>query len=116
MSPSRICTAFSYSNIILSESKKEALTSREEKEACWRKEITWEIPSLGASVPRGGGDGGAVLCCHLRGQGTHALCLLSFKTLTVLALSQLNKCLFAHSKARMLVKATDQCEFKMHLK
>lgn len=58
MSPSRICTAFSYSNIILSESKKEALTSREEKEACWREEITWEFPSLGASV---GGGGGALL-------------------------------------------------------
>lgn len=111
MSPSRICTAFSYSNIILSESKKEALTSREEKEACWREEITWEFPSLGASV-----GGGAVLCCYLRGQETHALCLLSFKTLTVLALSQLNKCLLAHSKTRTLVKATDQCEFKMHLK
>lgn len=79
-----IWTAFSCSDIIVPESRKEALVPREEREAFWREKSVW-----GSS--RG-------LCATSTSEGeTDVLCSVIFKTLAVLALCQTNQYFVDHS-------------------
>lgn len=102
VSPSRICTVFSCSNIILSETKK--------KEARHGGKSSYRVSHPWGSLYHPGP------LLHLGGPERRALCFLSFQTLAVLDLSQLNKCILPPSQTGMLIKATDQCEFKTVIK